>query len=59
MARRNDWQIETEWRCPHCKGIFKDMSKFCPDCGKQLIFEEVKYKTLGEVFTEIDSERDS
>lgn len=38
--RFNDWELSTIWVCPECKKEQRRMTNYCPDCGRQLIYEK-------------------
>lgn len=39
IQKYNDWELDTNWKCPHCGKVNKEMSNYCPYCGVQLIGE--------------------
>lgn len=35
-----DWELGTIWICPECKNTQEKMTNYCPECGRQLIYEK-------------------
>ena len=41
----NDWELATAWVCPECKTEQRTMTNYCPECGRQLIYEKAVEET--------------